>query len=197
MASFKLLHFLALVSLAICHPFDHDKRFDSDGIPFGAFPISSSTPATWSPSSSAVASTPTPEAVSPDAMLLGRAIVQNNCKFPVYLWPVGRTIHTMLTIAPSSKYSEVYRSGEGGIALKISTERDGLLRHAPLMIFAYNLAKGQVWFDLSDVSGDPFKGHRVEISPSNPHISWTDGQPPGGSQIRVLNSSTNIVLTLC
>ncbi|KAJ6160871.1 Antigenic thaumatin-like protein [Penicillium chermesinum] len=189
----------------------------SYGIPFGAFPTASSTVAVPSASltptttyDAGIAADPT--AVPPlgpdtsgsdggvdpsDEALLGRATIQNNCQFPVYVWPVGETIHTEVTISASHEYSEAYRIGEGGIALKIGVDKNALMGHAPLMIFAYNVSGGKVWYNLADVSGDPLQGHRVEISPSTPRISWANGQPPAESQVRVLDSSTSITLTLC
>lgn len=193
-------HLFLLATLASCHPFNTNGELSwPDGvndIPYGAFPPLSTYDGGL-PSAAATASIPAGTAQPTNDVLLGKATVQNNCRFPIYAWPVGRTIHSEITVAPSSKYSEIYRTAEGGIALKIGTDSNALLRHSPLLIFAYNIVNGKVWYDLSDVSGHPFKGHRVEINPSSPHISWTDGSPPGGSQIRVLDSSASIVLTLC
>jgi hypothetical protein len=88
----------------------------------------------------------------------------------------------------------------GGIAIKISTDIDGLYTSAPQMIFAYNLSnvsQGKVWYDLSDVFGDPFEGYPVSLTPAEPRISWTNGVPPAGSQVRVTQADTNLVLSVC
>jgi hypothetical protein len=85
----------------------------------------------------------------------------------------------------------------GGIALKVSTVHDGLYNSSPMTVFAYNLANGKVWYDLSDVFGDPFAGHPVALQPSEPQISWQNGIPPSGSMVRVQDASVDLVLTVC
>lgn len=163
-----------LISLGAAHPSLHD-------VPYGAFP----------PAASA---TPSP---SPG---LGSAIIQNHCKVPIYVWSVGSTVQSQKIIFPSARYHETFRKDlqAGGIALKISTESDGLSKSAPQTIFAYNLVSpDQVWYDLSDVFGDPFRGYPVSLQPSEPRIYWADGVPPAGSQTRVHQASTDLTLTLC
>ena len=55
----------------------------------------------------------------------------------------------------------------------------------------------QVWYDLSTVFGEPFKGQRVTVtSPSGPTIDWPQGSNPGGSQVKVAKSSDNVVFTV-
>ncbi|KAJ6135209.1 hypothetical protein N7512_000369 [Penicillium capsulatum] len=166
---------LALMTLA-AHPILAD-------VPSGAFPASSATPAT--PSSPA---------------RLGGAVIQNHCKTPIYIWSVGSTVRPQKTILPYARYYETFRKDvhTGGIALKISTERDGLYTSAPQTIFAYNLVSpDRVWYDLSDVFGDAFRGHPVSLQPSEPRIYWADGVPPAGSQTRVHDPAVDLVLTLC
>ncbi|KAJ5646627.1 hypothetical protein N7490_002999 [Penicillium lividum] len=134
------------------------------------------------------------------AGIVGRAIVNNHCHFPIYLWSVGSTIGPAVTTAPNGRYIETFHHDpkSGGIAIKITTVRDGLLRNAPLTIFAYNLSgDGKVWYDLSDLFGDPFKGYRVSLQPSEPLISWNNGQPPPGSGVRVHRAANDLILTLC
>lgn len=130
---------------------------------------------------------------------LGQAVVVNHCNFPIYIWSVGSTIQPQETIWPYGRFSEIYRHDKesGGIALKISTVHDGLYSSSPMTIFAYNLADGSVWYDLSDVFGDPFSGHPVELRPADPPIFWQDGIPPRGSMVRVQEDSVDLILTLC
>lgn len=185
----SILPILSLTTLAHCVPAENDK---ADTIPYGAFP------ATTTPSASPTtpqSSTPSPT----DAHRLGRAVVANNCKIPIYIWSVGSTIRPEATILPYNRYAETFQrdTGTGGIAIKISTVRDGLYVSAPLTIFAYNVKGDMVWYDLSDVFGDPFEGHSVVLRPAEPEIYWRDGVPPEGSQVRVNDVSEDLVLTLC
>ena len=189
-----IIPLLSLASLALSNPTIHNNHGQRD-IPYGAFP--SSRFVSVRPSS-----TPPPTHRN-----LGHAIVHNNCKFPVYLWSVASTVLPERTLLPNDEYSEVFRENAdtGGIAIKISTDRDGLYTSSPQMIFAYNLSstreRGQrqdkVWYDLSDVFGDPFAGYPVNVKPSEPLISWEDGVPPAGSQVRAVDSSTDLILSLC
>ncbi|KAJ5776534.1 uncharacterized protein N7511_001545 [Penicillium nucicola] len=144
-------------------------------------------------------STPRP---TPSRRPRGHAIVSNNCNVPIYLWSVGTAAQPEKTVLPNDTYSEMFREerSTGGIAIKISTDVDGLYTSAPQMIFAYNLsnvAQGKVWYDLSDVFGDPFEGYPVSLTPAEPQINWTNGVPPAGSQVRVTDIDTDLVLSLC
>lgn len=182
----RTLQSLCFASFALAHPAVPEKLND---IPYGAFP---------SPTSSAILSpsaTPTP----PIDARLGRAVIDNHCQTPVYLWSVGTAISAPVTILPGTRYGETFRPDPkaGGIAIKISTEQNGLYDSAPLTVFAYNLNGDNVWYDLSDVFGDPFKGHSVVLSPAEPPIDWENGIPPAGSQVRVRDASEDLVLTLC
>ncbi|KAJ5452812.1 hypothetical protein N7445_000995 [Penicillium cf. griseofulvum] len=188
-----ILPFLSLTTLAFSSPATPNDNLNSREIPHGAFPSSSY-------------GAPTATQL-PTYRNLGHAIVHNKCHFPIYIWSVASTVRPKRTILPNDQYSEVFRENPdtGGIAIKISINRDGLYNSSPQMIFAYNLAsakeRGQrqdkVWYDLSDVFGDPFVGYYVNLVPAEPSICWKDGVPPAGSQVRAIDSATDLVLTLC
>ncbi|KAM3511295.1 hypothetical protein MY11210_005032 [Beauveria gryllotalpidicola] len=133
----------------------------------------------------------------------GKAKVINNCNFQVTLWSVGSEISPPYTLAArGGKYAEQYTRDPktGGRALKITREPDGLYTGKPQTIFAYTLDPGRLWYDLSDVFGDPFKGHRVQLVPSNNNcqpIIWPDGIPPAGSQVKTCTRDSDTTLTLC
>ncbi|KAJ5978174.1 hypothetical protein N7501_001516 [Penicillium viridicatum] len=197
-----ILPLLSLTTIALSTPAIHNNHHQGPrDISYNAFPYSSSFP---SSSSGPLRPTSTPPPTNRD---LGHAIVHNNCKFPVYLWSVASTVLPEQTLLPNDEYSEVFRENTdtGGIAIKISTDRDGLYTSAPQMIFAYNLSatkergprQDKLWYDLSDVFGDPFEGYPVNLTPSEPLISWKDGVPPAGSQVRAVDASTDLVLSLC
>ncbi|CEO61084.1 hypothetical protein PMG11_05450 [Penicillium brasilianum] len=180
---------LCLAGLALSHPTVIEKTFI---VPYGSSG-GFVRPAAASPSPSA---TPTP---APTNARIGSAVIINHCASPVYIWSVGTATRSPATVLPGNRYGETFRHDHksGGIALKISTEQNGLYNSAPLTVFAYNINGQNVWYDLSDVFGDPFKGHPVALSPAEPAIQWPNGIQPSGSQVRVRELSEDLVLTLC
>lgn len=195
------LPFLSFATLAVSRPSSEDVTIYDDPIPYGAFPSSSPSPS--SPLIVAPSGIPdiNPDDLSnDDASRVGRAIVYNNCPFPVYVWSVGSTIRPETTLAArGGRFTETFRRDvkTGGIALKITTVKGGLFTSSPQTIFAYNLQGNQVWYDLSDVFGDPFRGHPVSLLPSDPLIFWRNGIPPRGSQVRVQKAKRDLTLVLC
>ncbi|KAL2861546.1 hypothetical protein BJX68DRAFT_260365 [Aspergillus pseudodeflectus] len=137
--------------------------------------------------------------MAPNETALGHAVVSNRCNIPIFLWSVGENISQQNTVQPNHTYSELFRRDPktGGIAIKITTVRDGLYTSAPQTVFAYNLVENLVWYDLSDVFGDPFMGEFVSLLPSEPAIRWEEGVPPRGSQVRMLDATTDLILTVC
>lgn len=131
----------------------------------------------------------------------GTAIIQNSCAYPLYLWTVGSKISPQHTVAPYHQYREPYRHDplSGGIAVKVTTQPHGLFSGKPQTIFAYNLNRNEsrVWYDLSDVFGDPFEGSSVQVQPAHPAVHWVDGVPPRGSQVRVVDSSEDLKVRFC
>lgn len=193
----KLTSILPLLSLTTLSHSIPTQNEATAAIPYGAFPPPASpSPA---PSPATTQQPPYSPSPSPDTHRLGLAVITNHCKIPIYIWSVGSTIRPEATILPYARYAETFRrdAGTGGIAIKISTARDGLYTSAPQTIFAYNVKGDKVWYDLSDVFGDPFKGHPVVLRPAEPEIYWRDGVPPKGSQVRVADAEKDLVLTLC
>ncbi len=133
----------------------------------------------------------------------GKAKVVNKCPFEVTLWSVGTDISPAYTLtARGGQYSEQYTRDPktGGRALKITRERDGLYTGKPQTNFAYTLDPNQIWYDLSDVFGDPFLNHRIQVVSSNSQcqsIVWPDGRPPAGSQVKTCTRDSDTTLTLC
>ncbi|PYH45016.1 Bys1 family protein [Aspergillus saccharolyticus JOP 1030-1] len=140
------------------------------------------------------------------------ATITNNCPFPIYLTVVSSSATSPppeITLGRNSTYTEPYRhdAPTGGISLKLTTVAHGLYTGAPQTIFAYTYVEStnQVWFDLSDVFGDPFRGFRVRLRPvasgggGGAEIVWEDGVPPrsGGSQVRVVAGDVGVGLGVC
>lgn len=129
----------------------------------------------------------------------GLAIVQNNCADPIYLWSVGSGVSVEIPVPGGAHYSETFRHDQktGGVSLKVTRVAHGLYSSAPQTVFAYNVVGDSVWYDLSDVFGDPFKGSSVTLLPSEPVIRWSDGVPPVGSMVRVVGATEDLTLTFC
>lgn len=141
-------------------------------------------------------------ALAPLASAVGNAKVENKCNFPVYLWSVGSSVGPRQTIKSGHGYSEVLHHDptSGGIALKITTTENGLYDGSPQTNYAYTLDGNTIWYDLSDVFGDAFSGHELEVVPSVstcPDICWPKGVSPSGSQTKNCQASSDITLTLC
>lgn len=141
-------------------------------------------------------------AFTPLAHAVGNAIVENNCGKPVFLWSVGSQVGPEETIKPGESYSEKFRRDPvtGGITLKVTRVKDGLFNGSPQTNFALSLKDNRIWYDLSDVFGDPFEDESVLVTPSNddcPTIEWLNGVPPGESQVRDCNANSDVTLSLC
>ncbi|KAJ9134534.1 hypothetical protein NKR19_g8633 [Coniochaeta hoffmannii] len=133
---------------------------------------------------------------------VGKARVVNNCDTDVSVWSVGSNIDGPWRLAAhGGTFSEDYVRDPrtGGKALKITIPADGLWTGAPQTNFAYSLDGDKIWYDLSDVFGDPFAGKKLVVSSAAtcPSIVWPSGTNPGGSQVKVCGSDQDVVLTLC
>ncbi|PWY68945.1 hypothetical protein BO94DRAFT_628564 [Aspergillus sclerotioniger CBS 115572] len=114
---------------------------------------------------------PTPTSTQTTLLTPGNATIHNTCPFPIYIWSVSSTTSPSYTITQYQNYTEPFRhdTQTGGVSLKITTVRDGLYTGSPQLIFAYNLVEEKLWFDLSDVFGDPFRGWRMPAA----REAWT------------------------
>lgn len=133
---------------------------------------------------------------------VGNARVKNNCPFAVTAWSVGSDISDPHTLSTGKSYGEPFSRDPktGGRAIKVTIDPDGLWTGKPQTIYAYNLDGNTVWYDLSDVFGDAFKGHKLKVAsadPACPSIVWEDGVPPAGSQVKNCGSGADVTLTLC
>lgn len=139
----------------------------------------------------------------------GHAIIRNSCAYPLYLWSVGASISPQYTLPAYHSYREPFRHDavSGGVALKITTAPNGLYTGRPQTIFAYNLNvnTSSVWYDLSDVFGDPFEGSEVTVgvvqkgdkTSADEGLRREDGVPPRGSQVRVAGAREDLKVEFC
>jgi hypothetical protein len=152
---------------------------------------------------SPIAAIVTALAVAGTTEAVGRARVVNNCPFAVSVWSVGGQIQGPYRLnAGGGFYAETFFKDPqtGGKALKVTIPADGLYTGAPQTNFAYNLDGASIWYDLSDVFGDPFVGRRLLISSAQttcPSINWPNGTPPAGSQVKVCTSERDVTFTIC
>jgi hypothetical protein len=101
------------------------------------------------------------------ALAEARAIVTNHCPYNVYVWSVPQVLSSSHTdnvpIKPGGQYREPWRHGSlinPGVAIKISTKADGILKFADEIDFAYVVDDNddsKIWVDLSRVRGESFK----------------------------------------
>jgi hypothetical protein len=142
-------------------------------------------------------------AAAPLASALGRAKVVNNCPFAVSTWSVGRDVSGPYRLtAGGGFYAETYSKDPvtGGRVFKVTIPPDGLWTGAPQTNFAWNLDNDKIWYDLSDVFGDPFRGQKLVVSSAEatcPSIVWANGTPPAGSQVKVCTSEKDVTFTIC
>ena len=137
----------------------------------------------------------------PCAIGTGFASVVNHCTFPVYLSSVGSSPGTQTNLTSKSVYTEPYRFDpvSGGIAIKLVRTVDGLYNGSPVTQFDYTLNGTRLFYDLSDVYGDAFKGFSVVQAPSDktcPGITWANGVP-GPNQVNSCSSAANVTVTVC
>ncbi|KAL1970002.1 hypothetical protein VTN77DRAFT_6407 [Rasamsonia byssochlamydoides] len=139
----------------------------------------------------------------PLAHAVGNAVIYNNCSDPVYIWSVGSTVGPGQTLSFGEEYSEKYHQDAktGGITVKITRKAGGLYDGSPQTDFAYTLdGNNQIWYDISDVYGDPFVNSTLSVVPTDtscPIIAWLNGVPPSGSQTAVCTADTDVQLNLC
>lgn len=89
----------------------------------------------------------------------------------------------MNNITTGNCYTEQYQSVKmGGVSLGISTNGEKgesvLFDKSPQTDFAYTLDGSKVWYDVTDMYGDAFKGCPITVQADNPtcgKTTWSDG----------------------
>jgi len=137
----------------------------------------------------------------------GSAIIQNLCSDTIYSWSVASNVSAQHTITPYSSYSEPLHTDpiSGGIALKVSLVEDGLVKNAPLVILAYawNATAPSIYYDLSSVFGEPFKGKNLRVMTMSggrsdcPTLEWIGGSKPDNAGTAACFKDTDLTLTVC
>ncbi|KAL5387904.1 hypothetical protein DPSP01_003303 [Paraphaeosphaeria sporulosa] len=90
-----------------------------------------------------------------------KAIITNNCRKDVYIWsvPEKADLANNLSISPGKRYEEPWRSGTStnpGVAIKVSTEHDGIYTGKSEINFQYDVDASdstKIWVNLATVRG--------------------------------------------
>jgi len=147
---------------------------------------------------------------------LGNAIVNNNCNFPVYLWPIDaqRNPSDPTIIAPGGSYSEPYHTpSSGGVSLKLSRQNN---KGGPVTQFEYTVqsyaANPFLWYDGSHVDcvddACPFWDYGINLKASDASCPTRDcavGKVCSGfytlwnDDINTLScgDEANVIMTVC
>lgn len=133
---------------------------------------------------------------------IGNAIVTNYCQETIHVWSVGSSITDYQVVASNQSYTEQYRNDNvtGGITLKVTVIADGIYIGTPELDYGYTLDNGTIWYDISDVNGDPFAGSNVALVPSIgacQSFIWSNGVSPSGINTAPCSSDADLQLTLC
>lgn len=140
--------------------------------------------------------------ILPFAHAIGNAMITNNCPNTIYVWSVGSSITNSQAVESSQSYTEQYRNDPqtGGITLKVTAVADGIFTGAPELDYGYTLDNQTVWYDISDVNGDPFANSTVALVPTDntcQSYTWADGVSPSGINTAPCSSDADLQLTLC
>lgn len=93
-----------------------------------------------------------------------KAVVTNNCQKDVYVWSVPEQpdLATNIALEPGKRYGEPWRAGTAvspGIAIKISSEPNGIYAAKPEINFQYSVDahnSSKIWVSLRKVRGNSF-----------------------------------------
>jgi len=141
---------------------------------------------------------------APMVSAVGSVTIYNNCpQSIIYIWSVGSAIPTNPWVTlPENTYYEQFHEDPvtGGISIKILTSYNGLYDGNPQMDLAYTVDPdaSKVWYDLSDIDGDPFAGNVVNLeSPGCPGVTWPNGVRPIGAEPMACDIDAQLNLFLC
>ncbi|KAL5446609.1 hypothetical protein PMIN07_001456 [Paraphaeosphaeria minitans] len=98
------------------------------------------------------------------ALSYSKAIITNNCRKDIYIWsvPEKSDLANNLSISPGKRYEEPWRSGTSvhpGIAIKVSTEQDGIYTGKSEINLQYDVDASdstKIWIDLATIRGNYF-----------------------------------------
>lgn len=140
------------------------------------------------------------------AAALGDSNVVNDCTFPVYLYVCDQSsCGAEVTVQPNSEWSAPITSTTGdGVSIKIGTTSGEVEK--PILQLEYTNANGLIYFDASQVNGNPFSaegyfmgdldGLHETCSPPCTDCSFVYNTPTDGTVFTTANTDS-IGFTLC
>lgn len=144
------------------------------------------------------------------ATLAASAVVVNNCGTQIYLASVKNNNNAKpQPLAANGRYSEPLSVANNGVSIKVSQAPGGAVAQ-----FEFTLAgDGKVYYDISNIDGNPFAAHGVSLVPSiksstaNPTCVTIDCPPgarcdaaynlPDDVRTKVCPGSADLVFTVC
>jgi hypothetical protein len=141
---------------------------------------------------------------------LGVATVVNNCGSPVYYASVGGSANPGMTALEGS-YSQGYSGENVGVSIKLAPEASA---SGPISQFEITLSGSMIFYDMSNINGNPFASEGMEIVPSVQNdpafptcipVSCPAGAAtctaaynnPDDVRTMVCSSETSLTLTMC
>ena len=142
------------------------------------------------------------------------AAISNHCDVPYFVWSVSEVQSDMITIPDHTVvYNETYRSradNGGGISIKIAkSNSNGNLPGTDISQFEYTITDSNVWYDLSNIDGNPLQGIAVLLSASDsscPTVQCASNDqvcksaynhPDDNASTHACAPNADLMLTLC
>lgn len=145
------------------------------------------------------------------ALAAGSARVVNNCGSgtEVFFASVAQNAPAPMEQLPASGYSEAYDKPNVGVSIKMSTSAGG-----PVTQFEFTWASGSIFYDISNINGNPFAQQGMSLVPS---MAGASGYPtcvavdcpagqstcnaaynnPDDTRTTVCPEDSDLVFTLC
>jgi len=138
----------------------------------------------------------------------GKATIQNKCGYDVYITSIADSADAKTkTVKSGSSFSEDFKENGngGGISIKISEDK----AQKSVTQLEYTLSGEKVFYDLSNIDGNPFKDGGVTVTPSDsscPKVNCEGGlekckeayhQPKDDHATHGCSASTDINMVLC
>lgn len=137
----------------------------------------------------------------------GTTTLLNKCSFPVYFSTVSDFAAPVKTLQSGETYNESYLTNPNGGGVSVKIAKDPSLASATQ--FEYTLMPGTLWYDLSNINGDPFQADGMSLMTSDPNCrnvlcpagnticKEAYNQPFDDWATAGCNSVPNTALTLC
>lgn len=126
----------------------------------------------------------------------GRAVVQNNCDFPLHIWTTcnGDEVTPWDELPPGATWADLY--GEGTCEVKVAQSDKALENGEPQSGLVYSVDGDEVRYSLTHVLGTFFAPLKADADSDDCGvIEWEDG--PGGDLQQSCGKDAMIRISLC